>query len=99
MDEDDPPWLEGLVQHVNATPGLELVLVAGDLAELGTREELLAARGILDQLRVPYYTVPGNHDGPPGRPTGLGDAGLTTYNELFPNRRNYTFTHKHWQFL
>jgi len=99
MDELDRPWLEGMVRQVNAIDGLELVLVLGDLAELGTREELLAARDILTQLRVPYYTVPGNHDGPPGRPTGLGPAGLTTYNELFPNRRNYTFTHKNWQFL
>ncbi len=93
------PWLEGLVRQVNATPDVALVLVAGDLTETGSREELLAARDILNQLRAPYYTVPGNHDGPPGRLPGLGDAGLTTYNELFPGRRNYSFVHKQWQFL
>ena len=94
-------WLEGLVRKVNATPGIELVLVLGDLAETGALEELAAAKGILDRLRVPYYTVPGNHDGPPDRPlrVGDGDAGLANYESLFPDRRNYTFVHKGWQFL
>jgi len=93
------PWLEGLVREVNALPGLELVLVLGDLAEDGKREELSAAKTILSALRVPYYTVPGNHDGPPGRPIGSGAAGLTEYEAHFPNRRNYHFTHQGWQFL
>jgi hypothetical protein len=66
---------------------------------MGTREELLAAREILGGLRVPYYVVPGNHDGPPERPLGMGAEGLRAYEALFPGRRNYTFTHRGWQFL
>ena len=84
---------------MTATEQIELVLVLGDLAELGTREELAAAKEILDRLRAPYYPVPGNQDGPPDRPPGSGDAGLAAYNELFPGRRNYTFAHKGWQFV
>jgi hypothetical protein len=75
------------------------VLVLGDLAEVGAPEQLLGAREILQGLAVPYYTVPGNHDGPPDRPVGTGAAGLEAYEALFPGRRNYTFRHKSWQFL
>ena len=96
---EDRPWLDRLVQQVNAIPELELVLILGDLAEYGTRAELQAAHEILTPLAVPWYVVPGNHDGPPNRPLGSGVAGLRDYEVLFPNRRNYTFTHKGWQFI
>ncbi|HEY4330787.1 MAG TPA: metallophosphoesterase [Phycisphaerae bacterium] len=101
MSPECGPWLEGLVRQVNATPGVELVLVLGDLAETGAMEELAAAKRILDRLNVPYYTVPGNHDGPPERPLRQpgGDPGLAHYESLFPNRRNYSFNYKGWQFL
>jgi 3',5'-cyclic AMP phosphodiesterase CpdA len=98
-DAVDRPWLEGLMDHVNGG-GAELCLALGDLVEHGTIEQLTAARQILQRLRMPFYTVPGNHDGPPERPAGLPDgAGLETYENLFPGRRNYTFEHKGWQFI
>ncbi len=103
IDENCRAWLGAWVERVNATPGNELVLVLGDLAETGSRAELQGARDVLSRLKVPWYTVPGNHDGPPDRPSagapGSGAQGLAVYNELFPDRRNYFFTHKQWQFL
>jgi predicted MPP superfamily phosphohydrolase len=105
MDVRDGPWLEGLVARVNGAGGgaggkdPELCLVLGDLAETGSRTELSAAREILGGLRMPYYVVPGNHDGPPGRLLGTFAGGLEVYQELFPGRRNYTFEHKGWQFV
>jgi len=96
---EDKPWLEALVRKVNAIPNLSLVLVLGDLAEDGKLEELAAAKSILASLRVPYHVVPGNHDGPPNRPIDGPDPGLANYESLFPNSRNYTFTHQGWQFL
>ena len=90
--------LDALVDQLNQSDA-ELVLVLGDLAEVGSREELWAARDILSRLRVPFYAVPGNHDGPPDRPVGSGSAGLAVYDSLFPDRRNYYFKHGGWQFL
>jgi 3',5'-cyclic AMP phosphodiesterase CpdA len=71
----------------------------GLVRRVNAPEELSATKSILDGLRVPYYTVPGNHDGPPGRAIGSGAAGLMDYEAHFPNRRNYHFTHKGWQML
>jgi 3',5'-cyclic AMP phosphodiesterase CpdA len=96
---EDRPWLEELVRQVNAIPRLKLVLILGDFAEDGTHEQLSAARDIVRQLRVPWYAVPGNHDGPLNRPIGSGPEGLRDYEELFPDRRNYHFTHAGWQFI
>ncbi len=99
MTAEDQPWLESLVSQVNAIPHLKLVLIVGDLAEDGSLAELSAARTILRQFAVPWHVVPGNHDGPPNRPIGSGAEGLRDYEALFPDRRNYHFTHKGWQFL
>src|SRR3954468_1704262 len=96
---DDRPWLEGLDRKINGLVDVEFALILGDLAENGTREELTAARSILEQLRVPYYVVPGNHDLPPDTPPGTPNGGLSTYDVLFADRRNYTFNHAGWQFI
>jgi 3',5'-cyclic AMP phosphodiesterase CpdA len=103
-DETDRPWLETLVEQVNKTGAgggekVELCLVLGDLGEMGTEEELTAAREILQRLKMPWYAVPGNHDGPPGRPMNSPTSGLEIYERLFPGRRNYMFEHKGWQFV
>jgi 3',5'-cyclic AMP phosphodiesterase CpdA len=106
-DPEDRPWLEGIINQVNQTGAgggdkIELCLILGDLAELGTEEELAAAKQILSQLKMPWHVVPGNHDGPPGRDPGApgdGSANLTAYEKFFPNQRNYMFEHKGWQFV
>jgi hypothetical protein len=101
LSPEDGPWLEALVREVNALPGVEFTLVLGDLAEEGKTEELVGAKRALDKLHMPYWTVPGNHDGPPGRPigSGAGAAGLVEYERIFPGRRNYHFVHRGWQFV
>lgn len=42
--------------------GVALVIIAGDLTDLGKEEELVKAKAILDQAGLTYYLVPGNHD-------------------------------------
>jgi len=103
-DEQDKPWLDGIVDQINLTGAggggrVEQALILGDLGELGTEEELSAALQILQRLKMPWHVVPGNHDGPPGRPLGIPGGGLETFDRLFPNQRNYMFQHKGWQFV
>src|SRR4051812_6746448 len=76
---EDRPWLETLVRKLNGIVDLEFALVLGDLAENGTRDELTNAKSILEQLRVPFYTVPGNHDLPPDTPPNAPNGGLALY--------------------
>lgn len=42
----------------------DLVVVSGDFTQVGTEAEFRAARVFLDELRLPFFAVPGNHDVP-----------------------------------
>lgn len=61
---DDPSKrLLTVVRALNALePAPDLVLVTGDLTTDGGDEDYYHLRGILSQLDMPYYVVPGNHD-------------------------------------
>ncbi len=53
--------LMAIVQEVNAGD-FDLVVVAGDISNQGSYQELRNAKDILDNLNVPYYILPGNHE-------------------------------------
>ena len=53
---------QNAVEDINRIDGLDFVLVAGDLTQDAEPWNIDVLRGILDQLRVPYYVVLGNHD-------------------------------------
>ncbi len=53
--------LTSIVQEVNAGD-FDLVVVAGDISNQGSYEELRNAKDILDNLNMPYYILPGNHE-------------------------------------
>jgi len=42
----------------------DLVVVSGDFTQIGTEAEFRTARGFLDELKLPFFAVPGNHDVP-----------------------------------
>lgn len=54
--------LRTTVDEINAIPDLDFVLVLGDLTQDAEPWNLDACKMLLDQLRVPYYVVLGNHD-------------------------------------
>ncbi len=60
------PMAENLticVDHINQIKPLpDLVIVTGDIAMGGLKEEVEHAAKILSKLQMPFYVVPGNHD-------------------------------------
>lgn len=75
--------------------GGDLVLACGDLGSKPTRPELELARDVLDELKVPYYPVLGNHDG-----LFSGEKEETLFREVFSlKENNYHFAHKGIQFI
>jgi len=53
---------ESAVIEINKIPDLNFVLVAGDLTQDAEPWNIDILRRILDQLKVPYFVVLGNHD-------------------------------------
>ncbi|WP_321333655.1 PQQ-binding-like beta-propeller repeat protein [uncultured Bacteroides sp.] len=91
----DPTSIEDLqnsVNQINATPNIDFVLVTGDITEEGDRKSLEIAHDILNQLKVKYYAIPGNHE------TKWSESGLTAFAHIFGSER-FEFEHKGFLFL
>ncbi|MFO0845080.1 MAG: metallophosphoesterase [Gemmataceae bacterium] len=84
-------WLAGVVKGLKGHKP-DLVLLAGDLAEHGTAEQLSPVRDLFKTLGVPVHVVIGNHD-------WKSTADCKAFDEAFPKSRNYTFDHGGWQFV
>jgi len=55
--------LQSAIDHLNAADlSPDAVIVTGDLVHDGAAEDYAALTGLLQQLPVPVYAVPGNHD-------------------------------------
>lgn len=80
------------VNQINNTPNISFVLVAGDLTEEGDRASLTKVKGVLDKLRVKYYTVSGNHE------TKWSESGSTDFGHIFGSER-FKFKHNGYVFL
>ena len=93
LDKKCGPWFEKVVRQMAAHEEKpELLLIAGDLAEDGKAEQLAAVKEIFAGLKLPFYVVPGNHDYTPKQER-------KAYDDLFPDRLNYTFDQNGWQFV
>ena len=92
-DEQCTPFFQNVVARMReSAPKAVLALIAGDLADRGTPGQFTALRACLDQLGVPVFPVPGNHD-------YLTDDDRAAYDAAFPGRSNYVHTHGGWQFI
>ena len=65
--------LRAAVQDINSLTGLSFVVVSGDVTEYGSREQLRMAKEILDGIKIPCHTLPGNHD------TKWSESGATDF--------------------
>jgi len=91
MSEECGVWLRRAVASIKAEKP-ELCIVAGDLTDHGTEEEMEKVGQILKEIAVPTRVVIGNHDY-----TTLNERG--PYEKAFPGQMNYRFEHNGWQFV
>ena len=83
-----------VIQAMNNEGG-DLVLVCGDLGSNRQRSELELAKDVLDELKMPYYPVLGNHD---ARYSGEKEEAL--FAEVYSLKKNsYHFVKKGIHFL
>ena len=54
--------LRAAVADINDLTNLDFILVTGDITDLNIDENLKHAKDALDDLTIPYYIIPGNHD-------------------------------------
>ena len=80
------------VAQINATEGIDFVLVTGDITEEGDRASMEKVKSCLDLLKVKYYVALGNHE------TKWSDSGCTAFGEIFGSER-FEFEHKGFLFL
>lgn len=65
------------VADINNQKGLSFAILAGDITEFGSDEEIKLAKEIFDELTIPYYIVAGNHD------AKWSESGCNTFLEVF----------------
>lgn len=53
--------LQEVIEEINADP-TQIVVVAGDISNEGSDEELRAVKQALDALKKPQFVIPGNHE-------------------------------------
>ena len=80
------------VAQINATEGIDFVLVTGDITEEGDRKSMEKVKSCLDLLKVKYYVALGNHE------TKWSDSGCTAFGEIFGSER-FEFEYKGFLFL
>ncbi len=72
---DTAPFLARCVARLNQwAPKIDAVLITGDLVDAGNAEEYTHLRRLLQDLRIPYYLLVGNHDRREGLREVFADA-------------------------
>ena len=84
--------LESSVKDINNLKGVDFVILAGDITEFGSDEEILLAKSIIDKLTIPYYIVAGNHD------SKWSESGCNTFSNVF-GYEHFNFNFNGIQFI
>lgn len=93
VDEKCGEWLQTVMTKMKASePKPEFCLMSGDFTDDGTAAQLTAVRDIFKGLGFPTYGVIGNHDWAKGNDR-------KAYEEVFPDRLNYTLEQRGWQIV
>jgi outer membrane protein assembly factor BamB/predicted phosphohydrolase len=84
--------LQRSVVDINSSEDISFTIISGDITATGTLEELTIAKSILDDLKNPYYIIPGNHD------TKWSESGCTDFLKLWGNDR-FVFEYDKFLFI
>lgn len=79
--------LQAVVEDINLKKEVSFVIATGDISESGKAEDLKNAKQILDNLTVPYYIIPGNHD------TKWSESGGQVFSNLWEGDK-FTFEYE-----
>ncbi len=80
------------VNDINSFNDIDFIIVSGDITATGTLAELKDAKIILDNLKKPYYIIPGNHD------TKWSESGCTDFIKLWGSDR-FVFNYEKFLFI
>ncbi len=86
------PWFARVVARLREDGDHEFALLLGDLTDTAKPGSFAAVKEAFSRIHRPFHVQIGNHDQLAG-----GDAGA--YEAAFPDRRNYAFEHRGWQFV
>ncbi len=84
--------LRNSIADINNMKGVDFVILAGDITEFGSDEEILLAKSVIDELKIPYYIVAGNHD------SKWSESGCNTFSAVF-GYEHFNFNFKGFQFI
>lgn len=73
--------LRASVNDINSLTNCAFVIISGDVTQFGSHEQLTEAKGILDGLKIPCHTIPGNHD------CKWSESGATEFSRLWGTDR------------
>ena len=60
---DTQKALKKCVSHINKLlPKPDMVVFSGDNVDFGNEEEYILFKSIIEELTIPFYIIPGNHD-------------------------------------
>lgn len=77
-------YMQRCVEDINSLDSVDFVLMGGDITNIGSDAQILAAKSACDKLEYPYWVVSGNHD------SKWSENGCTTFSE--------TFGYEHFEF-
>jgi Icc protein len=93
LDKNCGKWLAAIIQQMKKHPEkVDFCLLAGDLSEHGTAQQLEPVRELFKELGKPTHVVIGNHD-------YLTQQDRKAFEDLFPKKLNYHFEQGGWQFV
>ncbi|MDQ7817993.1 MAG: PQQ-binding-like beta-propeller repeat protein [Melioribacteraceae bacterium] len=80
------------VRDINTLNDIDFVILSGDITETGKTTDLVVAKKILENLSMPYYVIPGNHD------TKWSESGCTKFSQVFGSEK-FVFDYEGIRFI